>query len=145
MTHFAILFFLIVFAVGFFTWAGLPSNRFKRIAVAAFIGITMANFAAVIESTGQPKPIQLEWRDIDEKNIEGLAWDEARQIVWIWVRQGDYPISYVLPWPKNKQKFGQLQDQWRRRGTTGDEFSYDADGDIAKVRPPKPMPTKEPE
>jgi hypothetical protein len=142
MNHFAGMAFAIVVAMGLFIWLCLPGARSRVIATTVFTLLTMGAFAANVESTGQPKPVALEWRDISEAELVGLAWDEAQHLVWIWIREEGPPRAYVLPWPEDKKKFGQLQDQWRRRGATGDEFQYDAEGEVAKVVPPKPMAEK---
>lgn len=142
MTHFATLAFAIVAALGVFTWICLPSAGRRIIATGAFVSLAICAFAAAVESTGQPKPVLLEWRDIDNSPVVGMSWDEGRQIVWLWLMQGDTPVAYVLPWPEDRQKFGQLQDRWRRRGSTGDEFQYNANGEVAKVAPPKQLPEK---
>lgn len=140
--HFAALAFLIVFAMGIFTWLCLPRASQRAVATGAFAALTIGAFAASVESTGQPKPLQFEWRNVLDAQVVGMDWDEARQVVWLWIRVGDQPVSYSLPWPKDKQAFGALQDRWRRRGATGDEFHYNADGNIAKVVPPPPQPEK---
>jgi len=142
MTHFAVLAFAIVFALGVFTWVCLPGAGRRILATGAFVSLAICTFAGAVESTGQPKPILLEWRNIADAEIVGLAWDESRHIVWLWIMNGDSPMAYVLPWPEDKAKFGQLQDRWRRRGSSGDEFAFDAQGDVAKVTPPKQMPEK---
>ncbi len=77
-----------------------------------------------------------------DAEIVGLTWNENQRIVWVWLMRDGEPIAYVLPWPEDKKKMGELQDKWRRRGQTGDEFQYDADGEVAQVVSPKPMPEK---
>ena len=143
MTHFAILALCTVLALGVFIWLCLPGARLRSLATGAFAALTICAFAANVESTGQPKPIALEWRDVLEAPIVGLDWDEEQQIVWAWIKRDGVPVSYAFPWPKDKRVMGVLQDRWRRKGTTGDEFEVSMEGEIAKVRPPKPMPQKQ--
>ncbi len=140
--HFAALAFSIVIAMGVFIWLCLPGARWQVIATAVFTALTMGAFAASIESTGQPKPIRLEWRDVSDAELVGLTWNEDQHIVWIWLMRSGGPVAYVLPWPGDKKKFGELQDRWRRRGTTGDEFHFIGEGEIAHVDPPKSQPEK---
>lgn len=140
--HYGPLAFGIVFALGTLTWFCLAGTRFPVVATAIFAILTGGAFATVIESTGQPKPLALEWRNVAEADVVGMIGDEQRQIVWVWVLAGNAPIAYALPWPKDKKAFGELQDRWRRRGVTGDEFSLQMDGEVAKVTPPKQNPEK---
>jgi hypothetical protein len=142
MTHFAGMAFAIVVAMGLFIWLCLPGARSRVIATTVFTLLTMGAFAANVESTGQPKPVALEWRDISEAELVGLTWNESLHLVYVWVMREGEPISYVLPWPADQKKMGQLQDKWRRRGATGDEFHFTGDGEVAKVVPPKPMAEK---
>lgn len=142
IVHFAALAFAIIFAMGVFIWLCLPGAGRKAIATGAFSALTIGAFAAGVESTGQPKPIQLEWRDVAEAEIVGLSWNEEQRRVWIWSMQENGPVAYVMPWPDDKKKFGQLQDRWRRKGSTGEEFVMDGEGEVARVVPPKPMPAK---
>jgi hypothetical protein len=141
--HFGALAFLFVLATGVFVWVCLKGTGRRAIATGVFTLLTLGAFAAGVESTGQPRPIQLEWRDVSQAEMIGLAWDEDQHVVWVWLREGGAPRAYVLPWPKDQKQFGELQDKWRRRGSTGDEFKYDADGDVARVVKAKPMPPKE--
>lgn len=143
MIHYAPLAFGIIFALGTFTWFCLAGSRFPVIATAVFAILTGGAFAAVLESAGQPKPLALEWRNVLEAPIVGLSWDEGRRLVWVWVQTGDHPVAYELPWPKDKKVMGALQDRWRRRGVTGDEFELSMEGDVAKVVQPKPMTEKQ--
>lgn len=140
--HYGPLAFGVVFALGTLTWFCLSGTRFPVVATAIFAILTGGAFATVIESTGQPKPLALEWRNVLDAPLVGLSWDEGRRLVWVWVQTGDQPVAYVMPWPADKQVMGQLQDKWRRRGATGDEFKLSMDGDVAKVVPPKQNPEK---
>lgn len=142
MTHFAALAFAIAVAMGVFIWLCLPGARWRSLATAAFTALTLGAFAAGVESTGQPKPVQLEWRSIDDNEMVGLAWNEPEQRVYIWLMRDGEPHAYVLPWPDDKRKMGQLQERWGRRGVTGEEFRYDAEGEVARVVEPEPMPEK---
>lgn len=143
MTHFAILALCVVLAMGVFIWLCLPGASRRVIATGAFAALTICAFAASVESTGQPKPLSLEWRDIANAEIVGLTWNEDEQLVWVWAMRDGEPISYVMPWPENKKQMGELQSKWRRKGSTGDEFDLSMEGDVAKVRPAKPMPQKQ--
>lgn len=142
MIHFATLAFTAVVSIGVFTWLSLPGARWQFLATASFVCMTILAFVGAIESTGQPKPLQLEWRNVLDSQIIGLDWDEARQIVWVWIKHDGEPIAYSLPWPKDAKQMGVLQDRWRRKGVSGDEFNLSMDGDIAKVKPPAPQPEK---
>ncbi len=141
--HYASLAFGIVFALGTLTYFCLGRSRFPVIATAIFAILTGGAFATVIESAGQPKPLALEWRNVLDAPLVGLSWDEGRRLVWVWIMRDSQPVAYQLPWPKDKKVMGQLQDKWRRRGVTGDEFELSMDGDVAKVVPPKPNPEKQ--
>jgi len=143
MMHFAVLAFGIILSLAVFVWLCLPGSGRRTIATAAFTALAIGAFAAGLESAGQPRPIQLEWRNVLDAPIVGLTWNEELRRVYVWAMQGDEPVAYVLPWPADRQKFGQLQDRWRRRGVTGEEFLV-GEGDIARVVAPKPMPEKTP-
>lgn len=142
MMHFAALAFAIVFAMGIFIWLCLPGTSPKVVATGAFTALTLGAFAAGVESTGQPKPIALEWRNVADAELVGLSWNEDRGVVYVWAMQSGEPMAYVMPWPEDKKKMGELQDKWRRRGASGDEFHFTGDGDVAKVVAPAPMPEK---
>lgn len=143
--HFAILAFAAILAMGVLTWLCLPGTRHKSWAVLAFMVLAVMAFVAVIESAGQPRPYALEWRDLNSAPLIGFTWNEGKREVYVWLMRDGMPVAYALPWPKDGQKMGQLQDRWRRKGTTGEEFEFTADGDIARVNPPEPMLPKEPE
>lgn len=143
MMHFAALAFAIIFAMGVFIWLCLPWAGRRVIATGAFAALTIGAFAASLESTGQPKPIALEWRNVMDAEMVGLTWNEQEHVVYVWLMRDHGPVAYVLPWPKDRKKMGELQDRWRRRGSTGDEFQYAGDGEVAKVVPPQPMPEKQ--
>lgn len=140
--HYASLAFGIVFALGTFTYFCLGRSRFPVVSTVIFAILTGGAFATVIESAGQPKPLALEWRNVLDAPIVGMSFNERDQKVFVWAMVGDEPVAYVLPWPKDKRAVGELQDRWRRRGVSGDEFDLRMDGDVASVRPPKPQPEK---
>jgi hypothetical protein len=142
MTHFALLALGIVLAMGVLTWLCLPGASRRVIATSAFAILTVCAFAANVESTGQPKPISLEWREVLDSPIVGLAWNEDEGVVWAWIMRDGAPVAYAFPWPEDKKQMGELQNRWRRKGSTGDEFQLSMEGDVAKVVPPKPMPEK---
>lgn len=142
MTHFAALAFFIACCMGALVWSCLPITSWRVASTAIFAAMTVSAYVAVVESTGQPKPLMMEWRNIADAEMVGLSWNEEQHKVYVWVMVGDQPIAYSLPWPADKKRMGELQDKWRRRGSTGDEFQLQMDGEVAKVVPPKPMPSK---
>lgn len=142
IVHYAGMAFCIVLPLGLFVWICLDKDFPRVLAVLFFVLLSVGTFAGNIESIGQPKPLALEWRNVLDAPLVGLSWDEGRRLVWVWVQTGDQPVAYVMPWPADKQVMGQLQDKWRRRGATGDEFKLSMDGDVAKVVPPKQNPEK---
>lgn len=142
--HFAALAFAAILAMGALTWLCLPGTRHKLLATFAFITLTALAFVAVIESAGQPRPLLLEWRDLDGAPLIGFTWNEQKREVYVWIMRDGSPVAYALPWPADQRAMGELQDRWRRKGASGEEFEFTADGDIARVTKPEPMPPKEP-
>ncbi len=142
MINFAATAFGLVLVMGALCYICLPFSRIQHTVVATYVTLAVVAFGAVLESTGQPKPLELEYRDIANAEMVGFAWNEAQQKVWLWVMRDGVPISYVRGWPKDQKIMGMLQDKWRRRGASGDEFHATGDGEVAIVVPPQPSPEK---
>lgn len=142
---FAILAFMFVSGLGILTYLCLPRSEYRLIATLIFLAMTVSTFAVGVETLGKPKPIALEWREVQGADIAGMVWDEENQLVYVWAMTGGVPVSYAFPWPDNPDE---LQDSWRNREESGDRLVLSRtkggkDGDIAEVIPEEPSPLKD--
>ena len=132
-----------VAALGTFTYFCIPKGRWRGAGTAAFILLGSSAFAMSFESVGQPKPVEIEWRKMAGAKVVGFYPNEEAQVVYLWVMRDGVPVSYARPWPEDAE---QLQDQWRKRRDTGDEFFLpDDDSKTAEVRSEPQPPPKMPE
>jgi hypothetical protein len=128
-----------VAALGAFTYFCIPKGRYKVAGTLAFVFLGTGAFALSFESVGQPKPIEIEWRKMTGERVIGFHPSEDEQLIYLWVMVDGVPISYARPWTPDAEK---MQDEWRKRRDTGDEFYLsDDDEKVAEVRrEPQPPP-----
>lgn len=128
-----------VAALGAFTYFIIPKGRYRGLGTGVFILLAGGAFAMSFESVGQPKPVEIEWRKMAGARVVGFVPNEDAQVIYFWVMRDGIPISYVLPWPEDVEE---MQDAWRKRRDTGDEFFLP--DDISKPaevrREPQPPP-----
>ncbi len=101
-------------------------------------------YGGALEVLGQPKPMWLEWRDIEGLPIVGLS--QSGHTLYVWIVRSGVPISYVIEINEEKSEVaGKIMDHWRRRQSTGENFSVGDNGDGLgiQVRPPDPEPPKD--
>jgi len=131
-----------VAALGAFTYFIIPKGRYKVLGTGVFVLLASGAFAMSFESVGQPKPIEIEWRKMTGARVVGFYPNEEAQVIYLWVMRDGVPISYARPWPEDAEE---MQDAWRKRQDTGDEFFLaDDESKTAEVRrepqpPPKDM------
>ena len=128
-----------VAALGAFTYFCIPKGRYKVAGTLAFVFLGTGAFALSFESVGQPKPLEIEWREMTGERVIGFHPSEDNQIIYLWVMRDGIPVSYARPWTPDVEK---MQDEWRKRKETGDEFYMsDDDSKVAEVRrEPQPPP-----
>ena len=128
-----------VAALGAVTYFCIPKGRYRGVGTLVFIGLASAAFAMSFESVGQPKPIEIEWREMSGSRILGFHPNEEKQVIYLWVMRDGVPISYERPWPEDAEE---MQDAWRKRRDTGDEFFMGDDDTTTAVvkREPQPPP-----
>lgn len=141
--QFAFIGFLMTAALGMLTYVCMPRASHRGLATVTFVVLAAGTFLFGFETLGQPKPAGLEWREMAKMRVAGIFWNEEMRRVYIWVIRDGVPVSYVYPWPEDQKRVDAVQDRWRRRGETGEEF-YLADDrdDIADIEPPPPPPPK---
>ena len=129
--------------LGAFTYFCIPRGSYRGAGTAVFVILAGGAFSLSFEAAGQPKPLEIEWRQMSQLRVVGFFPNEEKQLVYLWVIRDGIPTSYAFPWP-NDGDVEQLQDKWRKRGETGDEFFLaDGAGDIADVKPEPQMPPKD--
>jgi hypothetical protein len=140
---FIVYVFGFVAALGAFTYFCIPRGIYRTISTAVFVGLAGAAFAFAFEAAGQPKPVEIEWRNMEGSRIVGFVADEEAKTIYLWVMRGGVPVGYAQPWSERAEE---MQDAWRKRRDTGEEF-YISGGqsDIAEVRPEPQPPVKTPE
>ena len=135
--------FFFVAALGVFTYFCLPKGWHRGLSTLLFICLAGGVFALSFETAGQPKPLQIEWRKMAELPVVGFLPNQEEQVVYLWVMRDGVPVSYAYPWPSDSQVEG-LQDAWRQRGDSGDEFYLvDSTSQIAEVKRPPQLPPKD--
>lgn len=132
-----------VAALGAFTYFFIPRGRYRGAATLVFVLLGGGVFALSFESVGQPKPIEIEWRKLSGARVIGFLPNEADKIIYLWVMLDGVPVSYARPWTPDVEA---MQDAWRRRKDTGDEFYLaDDDSKVAEVKREPQPPVKEPQ
>jgi hypothetical protein len=128
-----------VAALGAFTYFIIPKGRYRGLGTLVFICLASGAFAMSFESVGQPKPMEIEWRKMSGSRVIGFWPNEEDKVIYLWVMRDGVPIAYKRPWPEDAEE---MQDAWRKRRDTGDEFFLgDDDTKTAVVRrEPQPQP-----
>ena len=128
-----------VAALGAFTYFVIPKGRYRGLGTGVFILLAGGAFAMTFESVGRPKPVEIEWRKMSGARVVGFHANEEAQVVYLWVMRDGVPVSYERPWPEDAEE---MQDAWRKRRDTGDEFFLPDDtSKTAEVRhEPQPPP-----
>lgn len=130
-----------VAALGAFTYFIIPKGRYRGFGTVVFILLAGGAFAMSFEAAGQPKPIEIEWRKMSGSRVVGFYPNEDEKVVYLWVMRDGVPIAYARPWPEDAEE---MQDAWRKRQQTGDEFFLgDDDSQTAVVRREPQPPPKE--
>ncbi len=135
--------FAFVALLGVFTYFVIPKGWHRGLATLLFVAMVGGAFAMSFEAAGQPKPVEIEWRKMTELPVVAFVPDEATHTVYLWIIRDGVPVSYAYPWPSNK-RVEELQDAWRQKDDTGDEFYIVDDGSkIAEMRTQPALPPKE--
>ena len=91
---FALLLGILIFAV-------LPRGRTWQRTVAATVYVLLVAivYGGSVDLLGRPKPVRLEWRDLQEAQVLGSSLRENQAIyVWLQATPDSEPLSYALPW-----------------------------------------------
>lgn len=140
--NFIVQVFAFVALLGAFTYLAVPKSWHRGIATVLFIAMAGGAFALSFEAAGQPKPIEIEWRQMATLPVVAFVPDEESKTVYLWIIRDGVPVAYAYPWPSD-QRVEEMQDAWRNKDQTGDEFYIVDDKDkIAERRAPEQMPPK---
>ncbi len=130
-----------VAALGAFTYFIIPKGRYRSLGTVVFILLAGGAFALSFEASGQPKPIEIEWRKMSGARVIGFVPNEADKVIYLWVMRDGVPISYSRPWTEDVEE---MQDEWRNREESGNEFYLpDDESEIAEIRREPQPPPKE--
>jgi hypothetical protein len=94
----ALLFALLL---GTFIFLVLPQGRlWQRTAAATlFVVLVAVVYGGSAELLGRPKPLELEWRDLQQAQVLGSSMRENDGIyLWLQFDDGSQPRAYRLPW-----------------------------------------------
>ena len=128
-------------ALGLFVYLCIPQGRFKTTATLTFIGMASGAFWLAFETAGQPKPYEIEWRNMTGERVIGFVPNEEAKVIYLWVMRDGVPVSYARDWTEGVEE---MQDAWERREDSGDEFYIVGDAsEIAEVRREPQPPPKE--
>lgn len=91
-------------------WLALRApGRWSRLGTLVLVaGLLFANWAALLELTGRPKPIWLEAQSVEEAQVLAFELHEPEQI-YLWLRAPQpaadpAPRAYALPWSLEQAK-----------------------------------------
>ena len=111
---FALLLGILIFAV-------LPRGRVwqRTVAATAYVLLVAIVYGGSIDLLGRPKPVRLEWRDLQEAQVLGSSLRENQAIyVWLQASPDSEPLSYALPWDmKMAQQLQTAMEEGEANGT----------------------------
>jgi uncharacterized SAM-binding protein YcdF (DUF218 family) len=87
--------------LGAFVFLVLPRGRlWQRTASATvFVLLIALVYGGSIELLGRPKPVRLEWRDMEKAQVLGASMREDQAIyLWLQFDGAPEPKVYTLPW-----------------------------------------------
>jgi hypothetical protein len=94
----AVIFTLLLGALIF---AVLPRGRIwpRTIAVTVYVLLIAVVYSGSVDLLGRPKPVRLEWRDLETAEVLGSSLRENEAIyVWLQADPEGEPRVYALPW-----------------------------------------------
>lgn len=106
--------------LGAFVFLVLPRGRvWQRTASATiFVLLIALVYGGSIELLGRPKPVRLEWRDMEKAQVLGASMREGQAIyLWLQFDGAPEPKVYTLPW--SMQTAQDLQDAMQESEATG--------------------------
>ena len=112
----------VVFALllGAFVFLVLPRGRVWQRAASAtvFVLLIALVYGGSIELLGRPKPVRLEWRDMEKAQVLGASMREDQAIyLWLQFDGASEPKVYALPW--SMQTAQDLQNAMQQGEATG--------------------------
>jgi hypothetical protein len=113
----------VVFALllGAFIFLVLPRGRVWQRAASAtvFVLLIALVYGGSIELLGRPKPVRLEWRDLEKAQVLGASMREDEAIyLWLQFDGAPEPRVYTLPWSmKTAQDLQNAMQQGEATGT----------------------------
>ena len=113
----------IVFALllGILIFAVLPRGRIwqRTVAATAYVLLVAIVYGGSIDLLGRPKPVRLEWRDLQEAEVLSSSVRENHAIyVWLQASPDSEPLSYALPWDiKMAQQLQTAMEEGEASGT----------------------------
>jgi hypothetical protein len=106
--------------LGAFVFLVLPRGRTWQRAASAgiFVVLVAVVYVGSVELLGRPKPVRLEWRDLEKAQVLGASMREDEAIyLWLQSDAARQPHAYVLPW--SIQTAQQLQDAMQEGEANG--------------------------
>ena len=106
--------------LGAFVFLVLPRGRlWQRTASATiFVLLIALVYGGSIELLGRPKPVRLEWREMEKAQVLGSSLRENEAIyLWLQFEGKPEPTVYTLPW--NVQMAQQLQNAMQEGEANG--------------------------
>ncbi len=113
-----------------------------------FALVMLISGSTLLETLARPKPIQLEWREMNDRQIHWYQLKEGEAIYLIIDIDGT-PRYYILPWnPKQAEQLTRARRRQMEQGGQilfGDPLSTSLGPDpIFHLAPPPPPPLKQP-
>ena len=144
----------IVFALllGAFIFVILPHAGVARrtLSVGIFLALIAVVYIGASELLGRPKPLGLEWRDVEKAQVlSGVPVENDAIYLWLTVPGSPEPRAYVLPWSQNAAQ--QLQDATGKAEAEGTavEMAMPSGGGLDTrepmfyAQPQPPLPAKD--
>ena len=145
----------IIFALllGAFIFLILPHAGVARriLSVGIFLVLIGVVYIGASELLGRPKPLGLEWRDVEKAQVlSGVAVENEAIYLWLTVPGSPEPRAYVLPWSQNAAQ--QLQDATGKAEADGtavemampsDRGGLDTGQPMFYAQPQPPLPAKD--
>ena len=139
----ALLFALLL---GAFIFLVLPQGRpWQRTAAAGlFVVLVAVVYGGSAELLGRPKPLSLEWRDVQKAQVLGSSMREDDGIyLWLQLDDGSQPRAYQLPWSMEAAQQLQTATQEGETNGTGVEMTMAGESGLDE-REPKFYATPQP-
>jgi hypothetical protein len=107
--------------LGAFVFLVLPRGRAwqRTVSATVFVLLIALVYGGSIELLGRPKPVRLEWRDMEKAQVLGASMREDQAIyLWLQFDGAPEPKVYALPWSmQTAQNLQDAMQEGEARGT----------------------------